>query len=447
MRKLALIVAILVSTVSYSQKIVDEIIGVVGSEPIFLSEVEEQAQQDFMNGTGTRDAVSKCNLFEELLFQKMLLDQASKDSLDVGDDQVENEMDRRMAYFVLQAGGEKELETYLGMTIPEIKKNFRENIRKQLLIQQMQQKIISRVKITPNEVKNFYKQIPKDSLPLVPSEVEYAQIVIRPKPTSAEIQAARQKAQKIRDDIVRGSSFCLKAKLESEDLGSAQNCGELGFLRREDLVPEFSAAAFRLKTSSEISEVVETEFGFHIIQLIEKRGELANFRHILIRPKTNDVELQKAAKILDSLNLVLKTDSTQFANLAQKFSTDLETRYNGGKVVNPRTGNTRFREEELDPYARVEIMQLNPGQFSEPHLFQLQTGETGFRIIMLLNRTQPHVADLKNDYQIIEEAAIADKQADAIAKWIEKKQDEIYIRISDNYKSCEFRNTWKVLNN
>lgn len=187
MRKLALIVAILVSTVSYSQKIVDEIIGVVGSEPIFLSEVEEQAQQDFMNGTGTRDAVSKCNLFEELLFQKMLLDQASKDSLDVGDDQVENEMDRRMAYFVLQAGGEKELETYLGMTIPEIKKNFRENIRKQLLIQQMQQKIISRVKITPNEVKNFYKQIPKDSLPLVPSEVEYAQIVIRPKPTSAEI--------------------------------------------------------------------------------------------------------------------------------------------------------------------------------------------------------------------------------------------------------------------
>ncbi len=377
----------------------------------------------------------------------MLLDQASKDSLDVGDDQVESEMDRRMAYFVMQAGGEKELEAYLGMTIPEIKKNFRENIRKQLLIQQMQQKIISRVKITPNEVKNFYKQIPKDSLPLVPSEVEYAQIVLRPKPTSIEIQAARQKPQKIRDDIARGSSFCLKAKLESEDLGSAQNCGELGFLRREDLVPEFSAAAFRLKTSSEISEVVETEFGFHIIQLIEKRGELANFRHILIRPKTNDLELQKAATTLDSLSLILKSDSTQFANLAQKHSTDVDTRFNGGKVVNPRTGNTRFREEELDPYARVEIMQLNPGQISEAHLFQLQTGETGFRIVSLLNRTQPHVADLKNDYQIIEEAAIADKQADAIAKWIEKKQEEIYIRIGDNFKSCDFRNTWKVLNN
>lgn len=447
MKKIAIVIGLVLSTFSYSQKVVDEIIGIVGSEPIFLSEVEEQAQQDFMNGTGQRDAATKCNLFEELLFQKMLLDQAGKDSLEVSDDQVETEMDRRMQYFVIQAGGEKELESFLGMTIPEIKKNFRENIRKQLLIQQMQQTIITRVKVTPSEVKNFYKEIPKDSLPLVPSEVEYAQIVLKPKPSSVEIQQARVKAQKIRDDIGRGSSFCLKAKLESEDLGSAQNCGELGFLRREDLVPEFSAAAFRLKSSNEVSEVVESEFGFHIIQLIEKRGEMANFRHILIRAKVNDIELEKAAVLLDSISLVLKADSSQFSELAKKYSTDLDTRYNGGKVVNMRTGNTRFREEELDPYARVEIMQLNAGQVSESHLFQLQTGETGFRIISLLNRTQPHVADLKNDYQIIEEAALSDKQADSIAKWIDKKQDEIYIRINDNYKTCAFKNNWKVLTN
>lgn len=444
MKNIVLIFACIWSATSFSQKVVDEIVGIVGSEPILLSEVEEQAQQDFMNGTGLRDDASKCELFEELLFQKMLLDQAGKDSLEISDDQVESEMDRRMQYFIVQAGGERELEDYLGMTIPEIKKNFRENIRKQLLIQQMQQTIISRVKVTPSEVKSFYKEIPKDSLPLVPSEVEYAQIVLKPKPSPAEIQAARLKAQKIRDEISRGSSFCLKAKLESEDIASAQNCGELGFLRREDLVPEFSAAAFRLKTSSEISEVVESDFGFHIIQLIEKRGELANFRHILIRPKVGDSELESAAQLLDSLSLVLKADSTQFGALAQKYSTDVDTRFNNGKVVNMRTGNSRFREEELDPYARIEILQLNTGQTSEPHVYQMQTGESGFRIIMLLNRTAPHVADLQNDFKVIEEAALANKQADAIAQWIEKKQSEIYIKIGDQYKSCAFKNNWNA---
>lgn len=442
MKKIIVILGCLWSVSSYSQKVIDEIVGVVGSEPILLSEVEEQAQQDFMNGTGLRDKDTKCNLFEELLFQKMLLDQAGKDSLTVSDDQVESEMDRRMQYFIIQAGGERELEDFLGMTVPEIKKNFRENIRKQLLIQQMQQKIISRVKVTPAEVKTFFKSIPKDSLPMVPSEVEYAQIVIKPNPSPAELQAARKKAQKIRDDLTRGSSFCIKAKLESEDIASAQNCGELGFLRREDLVPEFAAAAFRLKTTTEISEVVESDFGFHIIQLIEKRGETANFRHILIRAKVGDAELDRSAKVLDSLSIELKKDSSSFSKIAQLYSTDLDTRYNGGKVVNPRSGNSRFKEEELDPYARIEIMQLNPGQSSEPHVYQMQTGETGFRIISLLNRTTPHVADLKNDYQIIEEAAISDKQAGAIAKWIDKKQSEIYIRIADNYKSCSFKNSW-----
>ena len=429
----------------HAQIIVDEVVGVVGAEPILLSEVEEQAQNDYMEGqAAARDFNSKCNLFEELLFQKMLLNQAEKDSLIVSDDQVETEMDRRMQYFIIQAGGEKQLEEFLGQTIPEIKKSFRENIRKQLLIQQMQQKVIDRVKVTPAEVKAYFNQIPKDSLPLVPSEIEFAQLTILPKLSEEARSAARRHAQKIREDIAKGSSFCLKAKLESEDIASAQNCGELGFLRREDLVPEFSAAAFRLKNSNEISEVVETEFGFHIIQLIEKRGEMANFRHILIRAKVSDEALDNAAKQLDSIALVLGKDSTLFAKMAEKYYSDIETRFNGGKVVNVRAGTSRFREDELDPYARIELMNLQPGQVSRAHVYQMQTGQTAFRIVKLLTRSAPHVADLKNDFQIIEQAALSNKQADAVTKWIERKQEEVYIRIGDIYAGCPFSNNWKI---
>lgn len=444
MKKLFVILGFLCGLSLHAQIVIDEVVGVVGAEPILLSEVEEQAQNDFMEGqAGARDFKTKCGLFERLLFEKMLLNQAEKDSLIVSDDQVETEMDRRMQYFIIQAGGEKQLEDFLGQTIPEIKKNFRDNIRKQLLVQQMQQKVIERVKVTPAEVKAYFNEIPKDSLPLVASEIEYAQITILPKPSDEARAAARRHAQKIREDIGKGSSFCLKARLESEDIASAQNCGELGFLRREDLVPEFSAAAFRLKNSTEISEVVETEFGFHIIQLIEKRGEMANFRHILIRAKVSDEALDQAAKQLDSIAIVLEKDSLAFSKLAEKYSSDMETRFNGGKVVNQRAGSSKFKDDELDPYARIEIMPLQPGQVSRPHVYQMQTGQTAFRIVKLLSRSAPHVADLKNDFPVIEQAALANKQADAVAKWIEKKQGEVYIRIGDIYAGCPFDNNWK----
>lgn len=422
---------------SQNRKVVDEVIGVVGNEIILLSEVEEQARQLSMQGQkiGFRE---KCMILEGLLFQKLCLEQAERDSLNVTDEQVESELNRRLDYFRAQFESVEKMEQFLGRTIPEIKKEFRSQVRDQLLVRQMEEKITGSVKVTPAEVRRFYESVPPDSLPFVPSEVELAQIVIKPEPSPAEKERVRKRLQEIRQEILNGASFGLKALRFSEDKVSAQNQGELGFMTREQLVPEFAAVAFRLK-EGEVSEIVETPFGYHIIQLIERRGEYSNFRHILLRAKPTDADFRQAEKRIDSVyHLIQSHDTLTFGKLAELFSTDEDSRYNEGRMVNPATGNSRFRVGDLDMATFNLINALEPGQYSRPQLYETPTGQKAFRIVKLLNRTNPHVADLVNDFEAIQEAALEQKKKEIIGRWIQKKQGEYFIRVHEAYAGCPF---------
>lgn len=418
-------------------RVVDEVVAVVGNEIILLSEVEEQARQMSMQGqnVGYRE---KCMILEGFLFQKLCLEQAERDSLTVTDEQVESELNRRLDYFRAQFESVEKMEQFLGRTIPEIKKEFRAQVRDQLMVRQMEEKITGAVKVTPAEVRRFFESVPPDSLPFVPSEVEMAQIVIKPEPSLAEKERVRKRLQDIRQDILNGASFGLKALRFSEDKVSAQAQGELGFMTREQLVPEFASVAFRLK-EGEVSEIVETPFGYHIIQLIERRGEYYNFRHILLRPKPSDADFKKAEKRIDSIyQLINKYDTLTFGKLAERFSTDEDTRFNDGKMINQLSGSSRFRVGDLDMGTFNLINNLEPGQHSRPELFETSTGQKAFRIVKLLSRTNPHVADLVNDFEAIQEAALDQKKKGVISRWIQKKQNEYFIRVNDYFSSCPF---------
>jgi peptidyl-prolyl cis-trans isomerase SurA len=422
--------------------VVNEVVAVVGNKIVLKSDIEERVAQMVMQGESTDDAKTRCRVLEDYLYQKMLVYRAAIDSVEVSSDQVEGELERRVRYFVAQFESPEKMEEYLGKTIPEIKKEFRQAIEEQLLVQQMQEKVSGNVKVTPGEVKAYYNRIPKDSLPYIPSEVEFGQILIKPGISAEEKRKVRDKLNKIRNDILRGASFTLKAKVNSQDRASAEQGGELGFMSREDLVPEFSAVAFRLK-QGEISEVVETEFGFHIIELIEKRGELANFRHILLKPEISDEAFLRAQERIDSLYGALGTsDTLTFEKLAELYSDDEETKFNGGRMFNFQSGSGKFKIDQLDLFTFREISGLSAGQHSKVHLYDTPTGVKAFRILKLISRTQPHIADLKSDYQIIQSAALAQKEKSAISKYISRMKKTMYIRINPAYLECEFEHDW-----
>lgn len=430
--------------VSAQPIVVNEIIAVMGNKIVMTSDVEERISQMILEGSGIDDKATKCAVYEELLFQKMLVYRAGVDSVTVGEDQIEGELQRRIDYFLKQFPSQEEMERYLGKTIPEIKKEFRVAIEEQLLVQQMQEKVSGNVKVTPGEVRQFYNKIPKDSLPYIPSEAEVAQIVIEPKVTEEQKREVRDKLNKIRNDILRGSSFALKAKLYSEDKASGQQGGELGLMKREDLVTEFSSAAFRLKPG-EVSEIVETEFGFHIIELIEKRGEYSNFRHILLKPEISDQAFLEAQRRADSVySIIGKNDTLTFEKVALLCSDDKETKFNGGRVFNYQSGSGKFQMEQIVGTYN-EVVNLNPGEFGRVTVYQGPTGNMAFRIVKLVSRSKPHVADLSFDYQIIQNMALAHKQNEAVMKYIDKMKQTMYIQLSPEYKSCDFQYNWDVI--
>lgn len=425
--------------------VVNEIVGVMGNKIIMKSDIEERIVQMVMQGDGKDDFKTRCAIYEENLFQKLLVYRAGEDSVTVSQDQVESELERRITYFIKQFPSQEAMEQYLGKTVPEIKKEFRAAIEEQLLVQQMQEKVTGSVKVTPGEVRAFYKRIPKDSLPYIPSEIEIAQIVVKPSVSEEEKKKTRDKLTGIRNEILRGASFEIKAKRHSMDRISAEKGGELGLMSREELVPEFAGVAFRLKPG-EISEIVESEFGFHIIELVEKRGELANFRHILLKPEISDEEFIKAENKIDSIySIIGKNDTLTFERIAEKYSTDNDTRFNGGRVFNYQSGSGKFQIDDMDIATYKEVGNLNPGELSKIHMYDTPTGAKAFRILKLNSRSQPHVADLNTDYQIIQSAAAAEKETQAITKYIDKMKSTMYIQLSPDYKTCDFQYNWDVV--
>lgn len=416
--------------------VVDQVVGVVGNNLILKSDIENQFIQ--LRGNNYEGLDLKCEIFEDLLYQNLLIHQAGIDSLEVTDKEVDAQLDRRLRYFVAQIGSEQKLEEYFNKSILEIKADFREDLRKQLLAEKMQNKITEGIKINPSEVRDFFKKLAKDSIPYIDEEIEYEQITRKPQIPEEEKLAVKEKLNGFRERILNGEKFSTLAVLYSEDPGSAPKGGELGFVGRNDLVPEFAAVAFNLK-ANEVSKIVETEYGFHIIQLIERRGEQINVRHILLTPKVPFSDVIRVREYLDSIATLVRKEEYTFSSAAEKFSDDANTKMNGGLVVNPNSGNSHFTLEQADPQTAYYLKRLKVGEISSPFEYADDSRQKAYKIIRIRNKIPGHKANLKDDYQRIQEVALANKKQKAIDNWIKSMQESTFIMVDDSYKNCAFK--------
>ncbi|MCK9255688.1 MAG: peptidylprolyl isomerase [Bacteroidales bacterium] len=433
-----LVLILLVSKICFSQEIIDNVVAVVGNEIILKSDVENQYIQIRSQGSYDLDGELKCDILEELMFQKLLYLQAIQDSVEVTDKEVEAELDRRISVFVNQLGSEKKMEEFYGKSITEIKNDFRSIIREQVLTQRVQGSLTSDLKVTPSEVKEFFQEIPEDSIPMVSAYFELSEIVFTPVIGKEEKEESIQKLNDLRDRILNGESFQTLAILYSEDPGSATNGGELGFVSRTDLVPEFASVAFNLTSPVEVSRVVETEYGYHIIQLIEKKGNMMNFRHILLTPDVSIEQISISENKAVEVYEMLKNDSISFNDAVNKFS-DGESKFNNGKVINPYYGNTKLANEFVDPNTLRNISGLKVGEYSKPFLSSSSKGSKLIKIVRLDQKVEAHKANLTDDYLEIQEYAMQQKGQKIIEKWIENKLESTYIRIDSSFSDCDFK--------
>ncbi len=443
-------VIIILITVSFfgqraisQDKVIDRIVAVVGKNIILESDVENQYYQYRMQGNiqGGETTV-KCQILENLLFQNLMLNQADLDSVEVTESQIDQTMEQRLRYFIAQFGSKEAFEDYYGKSVAEFKNEFRDDIKDQLMIETVQQGITTNVNVTPSEVKEYYNSIPIDSLPLINSEVVIGQIVKMPPVSLEQKLEVKERLRGFRDRIKNGENFSTLAILYSEDPGSTKKGGELGFYGRGELYPEFEAIAFKLE-KGEVSEIVETEAGFHIIQMIERRGEYVNVRHILIRPKVSPVDLAKAKAQLDTIADLIRSDSISFEEAVLEYSDD-PGKNNGGLLINPMTGTTKFEVTQLDPSVSFVIDKMKIGQISNPVAMETDDKRQAYRLLYLMKRTLPHRANLNEDYNRVQEWALMEKQDEAFKKWIKKKAVKTYIKITEKYQDCEFENEWIV---
>jgi peptidyl-prolyl cis-trans isomerase SurA len=423
--------------------IIDGVVAVVGANIIMKSDVENQYLQFRSQGniSGSSTAV-KCQIVESMLFQKLLLNQAELDSVVITDSQVESEMDRRMRYFIGLAGSPEKLEETYGKTILEIKNEMSGIIREQMMVESIQQKITKDVVITPSEVKAYFRKIPKDSIPSISSELEVGLIVKFPVISQAEKEEVRKKLIALKERVAKGDDFSTLAILYSEDPGSSKKGGELGMFKRGDMQPEFEAAAFKLKPG-EVSDVIETEDGFHLIQMIERRGEYINVRHILMQPKVSLASLNIAKQQLDSISTLIIKNKMKFSEAALAFSED-PSKNNGGLMINPQTGTSRFESGQLDPKVFFVVDKLKVGDISAPAVFKTERGKEEYRIYYLKERTSPHKANLEQDYAKIQQWAMEKKKSKVIDDWIQEKSGRTFIRIMEPYRQCDFQRNWNL---
>ena len=443
-KKVFLFIFIIVSVAGVqSQEIVlDRVAAVVGKNVILQSDIDAQYFQYRLQEGGIQGSEStiKCQIVENLLYQKLLLNQAQIDSVEVTDSEVEQNIDQRMRYFIAQFGSEEKLEEFYSKSILEIKEDMRELIHDQMMVERLQQQITLDVKVTPSEVRSFFKKLPEDSIPLINAEVEIGQIIRIPPVRIEEKMNVREKMKTFRERILKGEKLSTLAILYSEDPGSAKKGGELGFVGRGELYPEFEAVAFNLK-KGEISEIIETEAGYHILELVERRGDYVNVRHILLRIQPTAGDLLKAKSYLDSIANLIENDSMKFAEAAQKFS-DGPNAKNGGLLINPQTGTSKFEADKLDPQLFFVIDKLEVGEISRPVLYETEKGKQAYRILYLKSRTKPHVANLKEDYNKIQQLALEKKKNNKVDAWVENKIENAYIRIIDEWQDCDYYHDW-----
>ncbi|HPT22800.1 MAG TPA: peptidylprolyl isomerase [Bacteroidales bacterium] len=425
--------------VASSQELIESVAAIVGNEVIYLSDIEVQAADQRRNGDRTPVDKLRCRILEGSLISKLFLDQARIDSIVVANDAVDSELDMRMNDAIRRAGSEQALVDYFRKSMVEIRRDIKKTMIEQRTVSEVQSKIAGDIKVTPAGLKRFFSSIPKDSLPVIPAKYKISIIQLDP-PSSEENKAeARQKLLDIRSQILGGKSFYALATLYSEDTETAKRGGELGFVTRGEVEKEYADAAFSLSKNG-ISKIVETRYGFHLIQLIDKKGEMVNTRHILIKPQVKPSQANEAINRLDSLANMIRKDSIKFETAAIRFSTHKDSRINGGKLVssNPNERISWFSLEELNKDMYVKRRDKQIGEISDPFQTTDENNNVVFRIIRLDEEVPAHTANLTDDYQVIYNAAIMNEQTKTYDKWVKQKIESTYIKISDEYKSCEF---------
>lgn len=432
----------------YSQteprQLVEFIIAVMGDEVILRGEFEMEMAQIAQSGEMITDDL-KCFVLKELMERKLLVHQAKIDSVGVSDERLDDELNRRIKMFAGQVGGEKELERYLGKSISEYKREAKPKLKQQMLAQEMEQTILHNVKVSPSEIREFFEKIPADSLPFIKDQVVLGQIIIQPKPSASAKAFARDEITRMREDIVRGrSDFQTMAQMYSDDPGSGQMGGRLGEFGRGEMVPEFERAVFKLQ-AGEISPVFETKYGYHIVQLIERRGEKVDARHILVMPKSTSYEVRNARTLADSIKLAFDNNEAEFCEYVKAFSDDEMTKGNCGLLFNPQTGSNRIPLELLDPKTLSLINGLGPNQMAAPEVIEMPDGGKAVRLLYVKSKHDAHIANLKDDYTQIQMAALENKRDEVLREWILKKIKNTYFFVNRNFIDCAFESEWQRL--
>ena len=431
------------TTIAFAQKKekVDGVVAVVGDYIVLDSDIDLEFIQLKAQGIDTKN-ITRCELFGKQLEDKLYAHQAIQDSIVVTDAEVNSYMNEQIDAMVEQVGGmDKVLKFYKKKNEEEFRSYFYDIIKMNKLTSQMQKKIVDEVTITPEEVRNFFKGIPVDEIPTFGAEMEVAQIVVKPVITEEEKNRVIEKLKEIRQDVLTGSSFFSKAVLFSEDPGSSSNGGFYKMNRKTQFVKEFKDVAFSL-AEGEISEPFETEFGYHIIMVEKIKGQEVELRHILISPKVSSQAIKDAKAKIETIKAKIDSKEISFADAAKSSSDEKETKNNGGVLLNPRTMEPRFELTKMDPALYAQVSELKDGEVSMPILDEERGGAKFYKIITVNNRTEEHQADFSKDYLKIKELALRDKQIKEITKWSEEKIKETYIKISDEYKDCEFANNW-----
>ncbi|MCD7931777.1 MAG: peptidylprolyl isomerase [Tannerellaceae bacterium] len=425
------------------ENVIDEIVWVVGDDAILRSDVESQRLYYLSEGMKL-EGDPYCFLPEQMAIQKLYLNQAKIDSVEASETQVIQQAEAWMNYVVQQIGSREKVEEYFNKKFSMIRDERKDMIREQQVVNQMQRELIGDIKLTPSDVRKFYNQIPQDSLPMIPTTVEVQIITFEPRISFEETDAIKARLRDFTDQVMSGErDFSTLARLYSEDPGSAVRGGELGFTGKGLLEPEFANVAFNLSDPNRVSRIVETVYGYHIIQLIEKRGDRINVRHILLRPKASETEIEEATIKMDSLYVDLKANKFTFEEAATFISYDKDTRNNKGLMVNlneesENYSTPKFKMQELLPEIGKVVYDMEVGEISRPFTMMNSKMKEVVAIVKLKSRTDSHRTNLRDDYQALKAIAEQRKREELLTDWILKKQKSTYVRIADGWRDCDF---------
>ena len=432
--------ALMTGSAVYGQdNVIDEVVWVVGDEAILKSEVEEARMSALYEGRKF-DGDPYCVIPEEIAVQKLFLHQAALDSIEVAESEVIQRVDQMTNMYIANIGSREKMEEYFNKTSSQIREALRENAREGLKVQRMQQKLVGEIKITPAEVRRHFKDLPQDSIPYIPTQVEVQIITQQPKIPLEEIEDVKSRLREYTDRVNKGESFSMLARLYSDDRGTAINGGEMPFTGRGYLDPTFANVAFNLQDPNKVSKIVESEYGFHIIQLIEKRGDRIKVRHILLKPHVPEEALMAGTARLDSIADDIRNGKFTFEEAASVLSQDKDTRNNHGLLPNPQTNTSKFEMQELPPEIAKVVDKMKVGEISEAFtMIPQKTGKEECVIVKLKSRINGHKATISEDYQNLKEIVLEKRRDEMLDKWIREKQKHTYVRINENWKNCTFK--------